>query len=174
MSILDLVFYFFGGLAILSSLLIVIHRNVLYNAFFLLISLLCVAGLYVFAGADFIAVSQIMIYVGGILVLLIFGVMFTNRQQSSADLSVGQRNLILGSVLGISLFALLAHAIWQSQQLGRLNEGEIPTATVAKLGVGLMTNYLIPFELAAILLLAALIGATLIAWKGSNKDTSAS
>lgn len=168
MSLVELIFYFFGGITVLSAILILLNRNVLYNAFFLLISFLSVAALYVFAGADFIAVTQIMIYVGGILVLLIYGVMFTNRAQSKQGIFVGQRNVFFGAMIGLLLFSLLTFAITDSSSLTSMNNAVQPSSTVSTLGVGLMTTYLIPFELAAILLLVALIGASLIAWRGSQ------
>ncbi|MGB0523553.1 MAG: NADH-quinone oxidoreductase subunit J [Flammeovirgaceae bacterium] len=167
MSITEWVFYFFGGTALLAAIFILINRNVLYNAFFLLLSFLSIAAIYVFAGADFIAVTQIMVYVGGILVLLIFGVMFTNRQKQQAGVAVEHKNQLLGLLLGMGLFIFLAYGIKQTT----FENTPLQTAQtkIPELGVGLMTTYLIPFELAAILLLAALIGAALIAWKGSQE-----
>lgn len=168
MSIIEWVFYFFGGTTLLSAGMMLWNKNVLYNAFFLLISLLSVAALYVFAAADFIAVTQIMVYVGGILVLLIFGVMFTNRQKKQIGALVESKNTVLGIGVAVLFFSLLAYGIAQSQ-FDSL-DASAGQSNISTLGEGLMTNYLIPFELAAILLLAALIGAALIAWKGSGKS----
>ena len=169
MTLIEWIFYFFGGTTILSALLVLLNRNVLYNAFFLLLSFLSIAALYVFAGADFIAVTQIMVYVGGILVLLIFGVMFTNRSKEEIGVFAGNRNVIAGIGSAIALFVLLATAI-QKTNFDAKSIQTTQGSKIEQLGEGLMTHYLIPFELSAILLLAALIGAALIAWKGSQKQ----
>lgn len=169
MSIAEWVFYFFGGVAVIAAFSMLFNKNVLYNAFFLLLSFLAIAALYVFAGADFIAVTQIMVYVGGILVLLIFGVMFTSRQKAQKEILVEHGNILVGTGLALSTFALLAWAIWQTDF--SLHQATQTTQSVDLIGKGLLTTYLVPFELAAILLLAALIGAAIIAWKGSLKSS---
>lgn len=169
MTLIEWIFYFFGGTTVLSALFVLLNKNVLYNAFFLLLSFLSIAALYVFAGADFIAVTQIMVYVGGILVLLIFGVMFTNRSKEEIGVFAGNRNLFWGIGGAIALFALLATAIRKSNFKDMSIQAN-QESKIQHLGEGLMTNYLIPFELSAILLLAALIGAALIAWKGSQQQ----
>jgi len=168
MTLIEWAFYFFGGTTLLSALMILLSKNVLYNAFFLLLSFLSIAALYVFAGADFIAVTQIMVYVGGILVLLIFGVMFTNRQKNQIGVFTGNQHVFLGIGIAAVLFSLLAVAISQTN-FDTLASSQQMDSKIQSLGVGLMTDYLIPFELAAILLLAALIGAALIAWRGSQQ-----
>ena len=127
-----------------------------------------VAALYVFAGADFIAVTQIMVYVGGILVMLIYGVMFTNRQKNVTGMLVESKNLFLGLGVAILLFSILAKGIYQTD-FDYLPSSSLQESSIDKLGVGLMTDYLIPFELSAILLLVALMGAATIAWHGSHK-----
>jgi len=169
MSPTHIIFYIFAGFAILSAAMILFTRNVLYAAFLLIISFLGVAAVYIFAGADFLAITQVMVYVGGILVLMIFGVMLTNKISGQAVLTQGQHQF-WGAIIGLSLFGLLSFAILQVnfQSLAWIQEaqstkGLVESSTVKQLGVLLMTDYVLAFELAGILLLLALIGAAFIA-----------
>jgi NADH-quinone oxidoreductase subunit J len=163
-----LIFYFFAALVVGTCLVIVLGKNVLYSAFALLFTLLGVAVIYLFAKADFLAVAQVMIYAGGILILLLFGVMFTNRQQGARVLS-GTRNRFMGSTFALTLFGILIYALYQTPDFMPAPENAAapnwPETNTAQVGTLLMTDYFIPFEVTALLLLAALVGATYIAGK---------
>ena len=148
-------------------------RNVLYAAFFLLLTLLGVAGLFVLASADFLAVAQIMIYVGGVLVLVIFGVMLTHKP-SAAGADSQQSNQILSGpktwqsawlvpvlVAGALFYGL--STVLRRADFTLLEHEPFQQTTVGTIGVQLMTEYSFPFEVAGILLLAALVGAAYIA-----------
>jgi len=161
-------FYSFSILAIASALFILFSKNLIYAAFALFMAFLGIAALYVLAGADFLAVTQIMVYVGGILVLLIFGIMLTqktNRQTVSSTpnrVEVEQSRGIQGFLVGTGVFAFLSYVIISSQFK---MTGDIISSrsTIKTIGVELMTSHLLPFEIAAILLLVALIGAAYLA-----------
>ncbi len=168
------IFYVFSGLTVLSALVIVFTRNVLYAAFSLILTFLSVAGIYVLAGADFVAIAQILIYIGGILVLIIFGIMLTNRI-SGQEIITTMHNRFLGIVIGLILFSILVYYILQTDFMAlswiksaNATGAVVKDSTIEQIGVGLMSIYLFPFELVAILLLIALIGAALIA-KGQLK-----
>lgn len=172
---------FFYGLAALvvgSAAVVVFARSVIYNAFALLFTFVGVAGFYLLLGADFLAAAQLLIYVGGILILLLFGVMLT-RRISSLDIQteVLQRGPALA--LGIGLLWLLAFPgiarpaawpfafwplgpglLWTLPWLvGPTRTLSPTTATIGELFLG---RYLLPFEAASMLLLVALMGAALI------------
>jgi len=161
-------FYGFSGLAIISALFILFSRNLIYAAFALFITFLGVAVLYVLAGADFLAVTQIMVYVGGILVLLIFGIMLTQKADREAISStpnqviVSVKRQFLGFLIGISLFTFLSYII-ATANFRMTGETNISRSTLKTIGVELMTSHLLPFEIAAILLLVALVGAAYLA-----------
>ncbi|MFA0960886.1 NADH-quinone oxidoreductase subunit J [Roseivirga sp. BDSF3-8] len=165
---IEWLFYMFAGLTIASALVILLTRNILYAAFSLVVTFLGVAALYVLAGADFIAVTQIMVYVGGVIVLMIFGVMFTNKVQGK-PITTAVHNRVWGVLISVGLFAFLFAFIlrmnWNA--LGWISRSEELTVdgsgTIHRLGTGLMTDYLLPFELAGILLLIALVGAAFVA-----------
>ncbi len=154
---IDVLIYFFSALAAISALYILFTSNILYAAFALVITFLAIAILYILANADFVAATQIMIYVGGIVVVIIFGVMLTNKLVNSAPKS-GSHNKFIAFIISGVLFTLLTFAILD-MNLGALG---VERGNIQSLGYGLMTNYLLPFEMAAILLLLALIGATVI------------
>ena len=163
-----IIFYIFSALTLAAGLFILFSRNLIYGAFALFVAFLGVAALYVLAGADFLAVSQIMIYVGGILVLLIFGIMLTQKKDKSDDSTRHNRveapiaRKLWGFSAGAGLFALLVKVILSSDF--RMAGEEMSTkSTIKTIGVELMTSHLLPFEIAAILLLVALIGAAYLA-----------
>jgi NADH:ubiquinone oxidoreductase subunit 6 (subunit J) len=162
------VFYSFAGLAILSALFILFSKNLIYSAFALFIAFLGVSALYVFAGADFLAVTQIMIYVGGILVLLMFGIMLTQKSTYKTISTSPNQVIVLmkrefwGLLIGVGLFSFLTYVIIGANFT--LVDHQITNkSTIPQIGFGLMTSHLLPFEIAAILLLLALVGAAYLA-----------
>lgn len=172
---IQIAFYVFSALTLVSALAVLLTRNVMYAAFFLLLTLFGVAALFVLASADFLAVAQIMIYVGGVLVLVIFGVMLTHKpdrltnansqtpnQIASLNRTGGRWTwvvalLVVGSLF-IALYSLLSRA-----RFTLLNRPVGWQSTVGTIGKQLMTEYVVPFEIVGILLLAALVGATYLA-----------
>lgn len=165
MTFIEIVFYFFACITVLSALMVLWTKNVLYAAFSLIITFMGVAAMYVFAGADFIAVAQILIYVGGILVLIIFGVMLTNRLLGKS-VNTESHNRFMGYLIGGVVFTGLVYTIMQVNftAIAAANAvGDSATSTIGTIGVKLMSDFVMPFEVIAILLLLALIGAAFIA-----------
>lgn len=169
MIVQQVIFYGFAALAAVSALLILFTPNVLYAAFLLILSFLGVAAIYIFAGADFVAVTQVLVYVGGILVLMIFGVMITNKISGQA-VTTQSHNRFWGALIGAVLFGLLFYSITKANlaSLTWIEEAEtsgevVKGSTIQLLGVKLMSDYILPFEIVAVLLLVALIGAAYIA-----------
>ncbi|QHW01597.1 NADH-quinone oxidoreductase subunit J family protein [Spirosoma endbachense] len=170
----QIAFYGFSALILGGALAVLLTRNVLYAAFFLLLTLLGVAGIFVLASADFLAVAQIMIYVGGVLVLVIFGVMLTHKAASPTETNSQSSNrvpalnragayswlvaLMTAGLLFVALYTLLARANFTllARPVGW-------QTTIGTIGKQLMTEYVVPFEIVGILLLAALVGATYLA-----------
>jgi NADH-quinone oxidoreductase subunit J len=159
-NVYDFIFYLFAVITVLSAFFVVTNRNVVYSAFFLLFTFFGVAGIYVLLGADFVAIVQLIVYVGGILILLLFGVMLTNKI-TNVEIKTGTIN-IYPAVIGVgllsgSLLAALITSNWKSF------ETEAPIPTTAALGTMLIQEYALIFELLGIILLIALIGAASIA-----------
>lgn len=161
MQLTDVVFYAFALLTILSACVVVFSRNVVYAAFALLFTFTGVAGLYVLLYADFLAVTQILIYVGGILVLILFGVMLTSKVVS-VDIKAGTVQtvpaLIVAAVVGGTLAGIF-YATWKGAPAPALG----PETTTPGLGAQLMTSYILPFEIASVILVVALVGAAMTA-----------
>jgi NADH-quinone oxidoreductase subunit J len=162
MTLYDFLFYLFAALTLISGFIVVTSKNIVYSAFSLLFTFCGVAGLYVLLGADFLSIVQIMVYVGGILILIMFGVMLTNKV-TSVEIKTGTVQTLpaalAAGVLGGVLISSLVKTPWKTFP------GEIPMKTLSELGRYLITDYSLIFELLGILLLVALIGAATLARK---------
>ena len=162
----EIVLNVFILLTVVPCLWVALSSNIVHAAFSLLVTLFGVAGLYVLLGADFIGVVQVIVYIGGILVLIIFGVMMTQRGKL-LPLSVQLPGRFFGGLLSSIILAALILAARRSQWPAAASLGE-PEPTSAAIGNLLLGKYLIPFEVASVLLLAALVGAVLLV-RGSVK-----
>jgi NADH-quinone oxidoreductase subunit J len=164
----DAIFLVFATITVGSAAIVVLARSLIYSAFSLLFTFFGVAGLYLLLGADFLAASQLLIYVGGILVLLLFGVMLTHKLYD-LDLKSEVTQFLPGLIVAAGLFLCLAWPFHWPGRRGilfetawRVGPGRMPAATTAEIGNLFMGQYLLPFEAASILLLVALMGAAMI------------
>jgi len=167
MPLPDMGTMFLAGLCFLiiaSAFWVVMSPNLVHSAVSLLFTLFGVAGLYIFLYADFIAATQVIIYVGGILVLIIFGVMLTNKIE---DLRVSNpmRNKVPGILFSLGMLFLQFKVIFGTKWNIPNEELLVKEETTSVIGRLLLTDYLLPFEIASIILLAALIGAAMLARK---------
>ncbi len=153
------IFYGVAAVVLGSALYVVVGRNLVHSAFALVAAFFGVAVFYVYLGADFLAGAQVLIYVGGILTLLLFGVMLTNRIYN-LNLRSGAIQVVPGALSAGLVFALLVWII-QSVDWGAMDAGD-PGPTSESIGRLLMGDYLLPFEIASVLLLIALMGAAML------------
>jgi NADH-quinone oxidoreductase subunit J len=153
-------FYLFAALAIVPTIMILAVRDVVRAAFLLLGSLAGVAGLYALLGADFIAFTQVLVYIGGILILLLFGVMLTNREPILLY-RAQTHGLVLPGALGIAIF--LGALLYVVFGVDWRPVGFAAKPTSEELGSLLLTDFMLPFEISSVLLLVALVGAAVIA-----------
>jgi NADH:ubiquinone oxidoreductase subunit 6 (subunit J) len=169
MNFAELIFYGFSALTIACAGAIIFVKNVLYCALCLLGSFLGIAALYVFAFADFLAIAQIMIYIGGVLLLLIFGIMLSRRLAGDKFIVAESRNMFPGIIAGASFFGILTYLLIQVNfaEIGRIAAYNPMSSqsSVKTIGKNLMTDYALPFEASGIILMVALIGAAFIAGK---------
>jgi NADH-quinone oxidoreductase subunit J len=156
-----IIFYIFAAITILGGAIVVFARRILYAAFALLLTFFGVAGLYVFLSADFLAATQVLIYVGGILVLLLFGVMLTQKISDVKQATVQRVQFVPGLIAAALVLLLLLSVVFRTTWPSALPK-DLP-GTTKTIGALLMTDYLLPFEVASILLLVALLGAAFIA-----------
>lgn len=162
MEISTAVFYLIAAITVGSAIIVAFSRNIIYSAFSLLGTFMGVAGLYAFLGADFVAAVQVLIYVGGILVLILFAVMLTHR---ITDVQITNRAAgRIPALIVVGVFvALLAQTVRETPW-ARVKE-VLYEPTTSKIGDLFLENYLLPFELASLVLLAALIGAVVLSRK---------
>jgi len=166
MNLFDIIFYAFAAFTLVSAAMMVVSKNIIHSAVGLLFSFFGVAGIYVLLAADFLAVVQILVYVGGILILLLFGVMLTQRI-TSVDMRTGTLQLVPAILAVAGVFVILLRVISKTSW-NIVPEAEAQfSPTAEKIGNLLMTDFLIPFEIVSVLLLAALVGAAFIARKGT-------
>jgi NADH-quinone oxidoreductase subunit J len=162
-----LFFYIFAGVAILSAVMVVTNKNVLHAALFLILTFFCVAAIYVMLRAEFLAAVQVLLYVGAIMALFVFTILLINVMQAQFLRQFhGQRPLatILVIALLVETIYLLLSNFRGNFPLIQQTPPEIGgKAGIENLALLLMTDYLLLFEVAAILLLAALIGAVVLA-----------
>ena len=165
---LDFMFAVFAGLALLGGLIMVFHRSIVHSAFALVAALFGVAGLYWTLGADFLGAAQVLLYVGGVTVLLLFAVMLTTRD--TMRLSMGR------VVLMIPVVAYLGWLVLQTYEgvISVIGKGgnmpADPAPTTEAIGTAFLQrdSYLLPFEVASVLLLVVLVGAVTVARRGED------
>ena len=169
----SILFYAFAILAIGSALLLVNLKNIARALFLFFIVLFAMAGLYLFALADFVAITQIMVYVGGVLILMLFAFMLSNKEllkdlqdNCGSFLSMPKWQAI-PVVLGFLLLMLYGIFEWQQAPstwiIQSIENGNNITATdnnIHQIGLRFMTFYVLPFEIISIFLMMALIGAS--------------
>ena len=162
MDISTAVFYLIAIITVGSAAVVAFSPNIIYSAFSLLGTFAGVAGLYVFLGADFVAGVQLLIYVGGILVLILFAVMLTHR---ITDVEITNR--AAGRVPGLLIVGVFLVILIQTiRETPWVRVKEVAhQPTTAKIGDLFLENYLLPFELASLVLLAAMIGAVVLSRK---------
>jgi NADH-quinone oxidoreductase subunit J len=161
--LIPIIFYAFAVMIVGSAAVVVFSKKIIYAAFALLFTFFGVAGLYVLLNADFIAITQIMIYIGGILVLIIFGVMLTSKisvvdikEGVTGKVQTGLAALVV-AIIGITLIVIYNNVEWVIKEVPEIE------STIKPIGYALLTDYLLAFEVASVLLLIAIVGAALIA-----------
>jgi len=156
-------FFILTAMMIGAALGVVLLANIVYSAFLLGVVFLSISGLYILLNADFVAAAQILIYVGAINVLILFAIMLVNKQENFTDIPKRWiRNLATGLVC-LSLFALLSTMILITPWLLDPTSPAVVENTVIELGKHFFSDFLLPFELASVLLLMAMVGAIVLA-----------
>lgn len=166
----DLIFVLLALLTLVPAVWVVFSRNIVHAGFSLLLTLLGVAGLYAYLGADFIAVTQVMVYVGGVLVLILFTVMMTRVPRNGRPRH-GLDRFVPAAVFALGIFGLLYKTITSVEWAASDSVAEPTTAVI---GTNLITSYIFPFEYVSLVLLAAMIGAAILIRERRPGETVAS
>lgn len=157
-------FWVMGAAAVASALGVVLARDMFHAAIFLVVTFLTVAGLFVTLSADFVAVAQVLIYAGAISILLIFAILLTREvQRGNLSNRLQAPALFLGVLLAVTLVVAFLNTDW------RLSAESPPDSTTNAIADSLFSSFVLPFEVAGVLLLAAILGAILLA-RGREED----
>jgi NADH-quinone oxidoreductase subunit J len=166
-------FYIFAAIAIVSAIMVITRHNVVHSAAFLGATLFAVAGIFLTLRAEFLAGVQVIVYVGGILVLFVFVIMLIAVERSVIERQYNRQWAIALVTAGI-LIVELAYALYQGKDSFVLPPAAPPAAAVAgnseRVGTALYTTYLLPFEIASILLLVAIVGAVVLSKKRTQAE----
>jgi NAD(P)H-quinone oxidoreductase subunit 6 len=163
----DLMFYGFAAATLVGAGAVAFSRNIIHTAIGLLVALLGVGAIYVFLSADFVAITQLLVYIGGVLVLVLFAVMLTSK---IGDVNIS--NTSFGRGGGFGLLAAIVPVLTLVAVRGPWDE-KVPgplAPTTAAIGNEFLTRWLLPFELASLVLLATLIGAVVMARREIKAD----
>jgi len=160
----DFMFVVFAGMAVLGAAVLFFHPNIVHGAFSLVLSLLGVAGLYWTLGADFLGATQLLLYVGGVTVLLLFAVMLTTRDSQRIQLGRYVLGALLVGLLGAWLVQAFEGVLAVVEAGGPVVPAD-PQPTAPAIGAAFLdrTQYLLPFEAISVLLLVVLVGAVTLA-----------
>ena len=170
MAPIDLGTVSFGALALLtlgSAGVVAFARNIIHSAIALLGTFVGIAGMFVMLSADFLAATQVLVYVGGTLTLILFAVMLTSRIEAVRDSNPTGRRVGAGVLVAFLLFGLgkvAGDTLWETNLVaapGASRIAQVPST--ARLGHAFLGEYVLPFELASLVLLAAMVGAVVIA-----------
>jgi NADH:ubiquinone oxidoreductase subunit 6 (subunit J) len=156
-------FYIFAFIAVASAAGILFTRRLFHAALLLLVCFLGVAGIYAVSFAEWVAVTQILVYAGGVVVIIIFGIMLTARI-TGRPTAVASSRWFSGTLLGLAAMGFLVTLYLRGAfGLGVMPMSDAQFTMVNRFGIELMTDYMLPFEVAGLLLLITLIGAAVIA-----------
>ncbi len=172
----SLIFYTFAGIAVISAALMVTRRNAIHSAVFLITTLLATAGLFLQLRAEFLFIAQIILYVGGIMVLFIFVIMLVRLDVALHQVRFGRQRLV-SIVVAAALAVQVAVMLWSARNLpgdglfvrGAAPADKLPPNSEA-LAKSLFSTYLLPFEIASVLLLVAMVGAVVMAKKRTPSE----
>ena len=158
----EVVFYFFAAVAIVSAVLAITRKNAVASALWLVLMFFSLAGVYVMLEAYFVAVVQVLVYAGAIMVLFLFVIMLLDLR--SEELSIlGPPDFRKFGLIGAGAFlALAVGLIWQSPEMFTVPEGGGPDGSAETIGFWLFNRWVLAFEVASVLLLAAILGAVVL------------
>lgn len=163
MSITQILFWFLSVLAVGGALMVVLSKSPVHSILFLIITFFAISGHYILLNAQFLAVVNIIVYAGAIMVLFLFVVMLMNLNAATEPLQKNKYILYGGTIAGASLMLVLVAALKQTSQTTAIietNSGS--TGLIENLGKLLFTDYVFPFEISSVLFLSAMIGAVVV------------
>lgn len=168
MNINLILFFLLAGIAAVTAILVITRRNAVISAVFLVLNFFALAGLYLLLNAQFISVVQVIVYAGAIMVLFLFVLMLLRTDNENPILSDKRPLKYFAILISVFVFVQIAYLLFAGKPSRNITPDEaasINSGTIQAIGKELYTNYIIPFEVAGFLLLAATIGALVLAKK---------
>lgn len=160
---IPVLFFLFAVVAIASAVMMIIHRNPIYCALFLIITMFAIGGLYVLLNAPFIAAVHIIVYAGAIMVLFLFVIMLLDLKADAAREKTSRLLQTVGILAAVVLFVELGLFLKDASFGAATAESGVIVGSTKAIGTLLFTKYLLPFEISSVLLLAAIIGSVILA-----------
>ena len=164
MDVSAVVFYILASIALLSAVMVIWSRNVVHSAIYLVLTFLCVAAVYVLLRAEFVAAVQVLVYAGGIVVLFLFVIMLVNLQDTLGPrvrLHATVSGILGAAVVGLILYVYARAPLASARPMG--GPPADPAGNLQSIGQALYRDFVLPFEIASVLLLVAMIGAIVLA-----------
>ena len=157
-----LIFYVLASIAVLAAVMVIASRSPIHSAIYLVLTFLCVAAVYLLLEAEFVAMVQVLVYAGGIMVLFLFVIMLVNLR-SAEGARVGLHGTV-SALVGVAVVGLILYVYSQ----GHLEGGQASSVlrgdgNIQNVGLSLYRDHLLPFEIASVLLLVAMVGAIILA-----------
>jgi NADH-quinone oxidoreductase subunit J len=169
----QILFYAFGTVAIISAILVITQHNVVHSAMFLAATLLSVAGIFLTLHAEFLAGVQVIVYVGGILVLFVFVIMLISLNRMEKERQYNRQwmlAIVTAGILAVEFSFVIVKGRNSFLLPPVVAQPAVTTGNSQLVGMALYTNYLLPFEIASILLLVAIIGAVVLSKKRTSVE----
>jgi NADH-quinone oxidoreductase subunit J len=158
----NIAFYVIAALIVFGAIRVVTCKNLMHAALWLVVVLAGIAAQYILLAAEFVAVTQVLVYLGAIIVLFLFGIMLTRAKTGTdEDLDNGKGLKIGAGVIGVAMLGLLGYSLWDG--FGDREFGDLLVQRTAQVSDSIFSTFLLPFEVISVLLLAALIGAIVVA-----------
>jgi NADH:ubiquinone oxidoreductase subunit 6 (subunit J) len=167
MELKEIIFLLIAGITVFSGWLVVSLKNIIHSAFSLLVTFFGVSGLFIYLHADFLAATQILIYIGGVMILILFSIMLSEKVYN-LPLLHWSKLLPAVLILGVLPF-ILSRVILETHWKVRAEGLDITGPTTGVLGELLLSEYLLPFEVISVMLLAGLVGAVVLIRKEVGK-----
>ena len=155
-------FYLIAAVMVVAALRVVTTNNMVHAALYLVVVLAGVAAQFLLLGAEFVGITQVLVYIGAVIVLFLFGVMLTRASMGDDETVAGEKRA-MAAVVGVLLFAVMAIALVDSFEDDRVVIDD--PQKVQEVSDSIFSQYIVPFEAVSVLLLAALIGAIVVARK---------
>ena len=165
MNVTHILFWFLSVLAVFSALMVIASKNPVHSVLWLIATFFAISGHYILLNAQFLAIVNIIVYAGAIMVLFLFVIMLMNLNKSTEPKRHRWLQLA-GAIAGLCLMLVLVAALKDTEikgQVAQVNEGDI--GLIKNLGKELFTTYVVPFEISSILFLSAMVGAAVIGKK---------